>query len=399
MQRSWRARAERFGAVLAIEAPAALVSVDRALARRLGVEGDALWELPDRGLDVDPLSGPTEVHLAVTDRCRAGCTHCYADATPTGHHPSTDALLARLDAIAALGAFYVAFGGGEALLRNDLPALAAHARALGLVPTMTTSGLGLDGERARTLRDFAQINVSYDGAGARYAEVRGYDGARHAEAAMRALADAGVPFGANVVLTRASFEAIDATAARLDALGARELQLLRFKPSGRARLDYLAARLSAAQIAAFPATLARLARERAAGVRIDCSLVPFLVTDETIAAADLVRFGVMGCEAGRSLLALDAHGQSMPCSFWREPGADAARAWGEDATLTRFRAYRASVPEPCASCRLRSSCRGGCRIVAAHLGGEPFAPDPECPRVAATAASDASSPRLDVFVT
>ncbi|MCB9596573.1 MAG: radical SAM protein, partial [Sandaracinaceae bacterium] len=132
-----RARPERFGAIVALEAPHALISVDRWLARRVGVVGGALWDAPSRGLDVDPLTGPTEVHLAVTDRCSAGCRSCYADATPAGHEPSTTELLERLDAIADQGAFYVAFGGGEALLRADLEALAAHARDRGLIPTMT----------------------------------------------------------------------------------------------------------------------------------------------------------------------------------------------------------------------------------------------------------------------
>lgn len=380
-----RSRPERFGAIVATDEPPALVSVDRVLAKRLGVIGGALWRAPDRGLDVDPLSGPTEVHLAVTDRCSAGCAHCYADARPNGHAPTTRELCDRLDAIADTGAFYVAFGGGEALTRDDLPALAAHARSRGLTPTMTTSGLGLTPERARGLTDFAQVNVSHDGVGETYEAVRGYDGARHAEAAMQMLAEAGVAFGANLVLTRASFDALDETAAHLDALGARELQLLRLKPAGRGGLDYLASRLTPSQIGRIPAALARLARERRLGVRVDCSLVPFLVADDTLDVADLERFGVMGCEAGRSLLAVGADGRSMPCSFFRAAGLPLEDAWRDDPSLARFRTYRAAPPEPCASCRFRAVCRGGCRVVAEHLVGEPFAPDPECPRVRAAA--------------
>ena len=39
-------------------------------------------------------------------------------------------------------------------------------------------------------------------------------------------------------------------------------------------------------------------------------------------------------------------------------------------------------PPTCASCTLRGVCRGGCKIVAAHLE-DAFRPDPECPRVRA----------------
>jgi len=378
-----RARPERFGAIVALEDPHALVSVDRLMAKRLGVIGGRLWERPDRGLDVDPLTGPTEVHLAVTERCPAGCKSCYADATPKGHHPTTADLRERLDAIADGGAFYVAFGGGEALIRDDLAELAAHARARGLVPSVTTSGLGLDADKARALRGFAQVNVSYDGPGDTYADVRGYDGAAVAERAMRRLNEADVRWGANVVLTRASFEALDATAARVEALGGCELQLLRFKPSGRGALDYLAQRLTDDQIARVPSTLRHLADASALSLRVDCALVPFLVGDGSLAPEALERFGVMGCEAGRSLLAADATGASQPCSFWREPGAPIEDAWATDPTLDAFRRYRAAIPEPCASCRYLSACRGGCRIVARHRSGDAFSPDPECPRVRA----------------
>ena len=378
-----RARAEAFGALLGTEGPAAIVAVDRALARRVGVDGGAAWsgaEPPPESLA--RLSAPTEVHLSVTERCPVGCRGCYADAAPGGHEPSFAQLEERLGAIAAAGVFSVAFGGGEAMLREDLPRLAALARRLGLVPTVTTSGVGLDAARARTLGDFAQVNVSHDGVGGAYRQVRGVAGEGLAERAMGCLREAGVPFGGNLAVHRDNFEAIEETAARLEALGAVELQLVRWKPSGRARLDYLASRCTEAQVDQLPALLRRLSLRRLA-IRIDCALVPLLSGDPDLCPADLVRFGVLGCEAGRSLLAMRADGAVAGCSFWREE-APAPRPGGElgwDApALERFRALHARLPEPCASCALRPACRGGCRVVAAHAG-DPAAPDPECPRV------------------
>lgn len=368
-----------------LDSPPALLAVDRAMARRLGVKGGELWTRPSPGLDVDPLEGPTEVHLAVTARCPASCKGCYADAKREGEHPTFAELRARIDAIADLGAFSVAFGGGEALLRLDLAELAAHARRRGLVPTMTTSGIGLTPSRALELRGFAQVNVSYDGPGEVYADVRGFDGAPVAERAMVALRDAEVPFGVNVVLTRRSYPTLEATCARAIELGAREVQLLRFKPAGRGRLDYLAQRLDEEQAAGFGRRLRALSSTLPIGFRIDCALVPFLA-DGSLAPTELVRFGVMGCEAGRSLLAVKADGASGPCSFWERGGEPASSAWSRDPTLVRFREHRAAPGEPCASCAYRPACRGGCRIVSAHLLDDPYAPDPECPRVRAHAA-------------
>lgn len=390
-----RMRAERFGALVAVEDPAALVAVDRVLARRLGAEGGPLWDAapPDHEA---VLQGPTEVHVTVTERCPAACTGCYADATPDGAEPSRAELFSRLERAAAMGAFSVAFGGGEGALRDDLPALIARARELGLVPTLTTSGLGITEESAVRLRGLAQVNVSYDGPPGIYEAVRGYRGAGQAERAIRALREAGIPVGMNTVLTRASFPHLPAIAERAATLEVVELQLLRFKPSGRGRLDYLSARLSDAQVDGLPAAVRRIVAEHGAfsdevraapgggrfALRVDCAMVPFLAADPSIQPEELARFGVIGCEPGRSLLTIDVHGAVRPCSFWRDrPAAPLTdTTWRDDPSLEAFRRFAAALPEPCASCAFATVCRGGCRIVAG-ASGDAFRPDPECPRV------------------
>ncbi len=387
-----RARPEAFGAIVRLDDPPALVSLNRARARGLGIDGGALWDGPDPGLEGRKLTAPTEAHVAATARCGAGCKACYADATPDGHMPEARALFERLDALAEMGVFHVAFGGGEALSHPELPAVVAHARARGLVPTLTTSGLGLTPKKARALADagLAQANVSFDGVGGAYEDVRGYDGREKAERAMRLLREAGVDFGVNMVMTRQSLSSLETTAAHVAGLGATELQLLRLKPSGRGKLDYLAMRLSPAQIDGLGATLASLAgRFAPMHLRVDCAVVPYLSATD-VSMESMQRLGVLGCEAGRSLMTITPEGDTAPCSFWSSdahaPRFDGRRTWDEAAILERFRDYVASPPEPCARCALRPVCRGGCRIVAGFLNDDPFTPDPECPRVRAHAA-------------
>ena len=383
-----KTRAEPFGAWVRIDEPPALVAVDRAFARRLGVEGGTAWG------EAPPPSPPLEVHLAVTARGAAGCTGCYLDATPDGETPAFEVICARLDALADAGVFTVAFGGGEPLSRPDLGRLAEHARARGLGPVTTTSGIGMTPARAAELRAFEQVNVSYDGAGEAYRAVRGFDGARVAERAMALLAEAGVAFGVNVVLTRATFGDVEATVAMARSLGAREVQLLRYKPAGRARgLAYYEARLTPEQIDEVPALLGRIVARGDVRVRIDCAMVPFLAP-AVADPEDLVRLGVFGCEAGRHLAAGRVDGVLAPCSF-AEAGVTAitelGAGWGDDPAARAFRAHAAELPAPCASCPVAGVCRGGCRVVAAHAG-EPSAPDPECPRVRAHARAEASAP-------
>lgn len=360
-----RLRYEPWGAWVKTER--ALVGLTREGVLALGHEASPLWS------DVSPpRSPPLEVHLAVTSRCAAGCEGCYLDARPDGVEPPRAEIESRLDALAEAGVFTVAFGGGEPTLREDLAALADHARARGLTPVITTSGLGLNARKAQALKHFAQVNVSYDGASEDYASVRGFDGSRRAEEAIASLRAAGVLVGVNVVLTRATFAGLRATLERAFECGAREAQLLRYKPAGRAKsLGYLARRLGPEQVDAFP----RVLRELAAALpdlrlRIDCALVPFLSSDPAIDAPTLEKWGVFGCEAGNALGAQRVDGVHLPCSF------------GAPEDLEPFRAYPTAPAEPCASCTLRPVCRGGCKVVSQFTTGD-VGPDPECPRVRA----------------
>ncbi len=387
-------RFERWGAWVKTETVPALVALDRDGVRALGLDGGAVWR--EESHEASP---PIEVHLAVTSRCGAGCEGCYLDAKADGVEPPKATIERALDALAEAGVFTVAFGGGEPTLRDDLGALAEAARARGLAPVVTTSGLGLGPRKIEQLRAFAQVNVSYDGAAEAYENVRGFDGSAAAETAIAKLAAAGIKVGVNVVLTRKTFAMTKATIRRAASLGATEVQLLRYKPQGRARsLDYLAKRLSAPQAGSLGALLRELAAEHEGRltVRIDCALVPFLSADPELAARpkDLQRWGVLGCEAGEKLGATRVDGRVAPCSFTAVTALHVeqlASGWSREPSLAPFRAYAAAPPEPCASCTLRDVCKGGCKVVSDYATGG-IGPDPECPRVRAHATSAPHAP-------
>lgn len=383
-------RPEPFGAWVRLD-DATLLAVDAPTATRLGVPS---------GRAIGLVSRPLELHVAVTARCPAACAGCYLDARADGHEPTFAEIAERLAEAREAGVSTVAFGGGEPLTRADLGRVAEEARRLGLLPVVTTSGIGLCAARADDLRAFAQINVSHDGVGGAYEAVRGYAGEPGAERAIALLVAAGIPTGVNVVLTRRSFPHLGETAARVAALGAGEIQLLRYKPAGRADQpeEYAAARLGREQRSSLWPSIEALVARRDLRVRIDCAMVP-LISEGLLArgpdpARRLARLGVFGCEAARHLGALTVAGDTAACSFLgarpaevialgRGPRASVARAWDEDPGLAALRAYHAAPPEPCASCALFAVCRGGCQVVSRSASGGAFAPDPECPRVEA----------------
>ncbi len=382
-------RFEPFGAWVRLEAPPAVLALDREGVRALGLDGGARWA------EGAGASLPIEAHLSVTGRCSVGCEGCYLDARPDGFEPPGDVLLGRLDALAAAGVMTVAFGGGEPITREDLGLLADAARAKGLLPVLTTSGLGLSRAKAERLKSFAQVNVSYDGSEGDYAVVRGVDGARGAEAAIRLLADVGIRVGVNVVLTSGTLAGLPATLSRARSLGASEAQLLRYKPAGRAAsLEYLSRRLTPEQVLAFPAMLRALTLEHAPSgfsLRIDCSMVPFLAGDAELYASPelLARAGVFGCEGGQALASVKVDGSVAPCSFVESTPLSVdhlVRGHLADDELARWRRHAAAPPEPCASCAIREVCKGGCKAVSLFVDGA-HGPDPECPRVRAHRAS------------
>lgn len=381
-----RARAEHFGGIVQIKRPRALLHVDRAMMRELGEPESPLWSGDDDGpeaqIDARPLSAPTEVHVVLSRRCAAGCTGCYVDATPHGAALSYEEACRILDELAAAGVFHVALGGGEALELDYLFAVAGHAARAGIVPNLTTSGLGLTAELAEKCRVFGQINVSVDGVGEAYRRARGFDGFSHAEHALKLLRAVKAEVGINCVVSRSSFDGLAAVAALAKRLDLNELELLRFKPVGRG-LRHLDEELTLDQAKAIYPRAMKLAARHRLRVKLDCSFAPMVFWHDPSPKAAAF-FGVQGCVAGDVLAAVTPEGAITGCSFCgrdegdaRVPGTFQA-AWRTG--FGEFRDHPRAAPEPCASCRWLHLCRGGCRAVAlAH--GEMDALDPGCPRV------------------
>lgn len=383
-----KARLERFGAIVQLAWPRALVFVDRAMARRVTrVAGEpAIWRGAEPAVGEAVLSAPLEAHLQITNRCAAGCQGCYTGASKDGA-PGEWGLpewKRALDALAEAGVFHVALGGGESAALPWLGELADHARARGIMPNLTTSGLeGLDALVA-IAHKLGQINVSMDGLGATYAAVRGFDGFARADAAVRALRAVKRDVGINVVVTRQNFDELDGLFAYARKRKLSEIELLRFKPSGRGAAAYKQLRCTDAQHRAFlPAVMAAAKRHRVR-VKVDCSYTPMLAHHQPDREL-LAELAVYGCTGGDFLVGAKPDGRLTACSFMASPPerprvTDLASYWTSEHAFGAFRTWR-DASEPCASCRYHDLCRGGCKVVSAHVAGDPAAPDPECPRV------------------
>ena len=383
-------RAEHFGGIVQLERPRALVFVDRDYARSLGHEGGARWRdgADDGAIGARPLAAPLEAHLQLTNRCDAGCKGCYTGATPTG--AAGEWGLAEwtraVDALADAGVFHLALGGGESAILPWLGDLARHARARGLIPNLTTSGLAGVDDLVEIAPLFGQINVSIDGIGATYAAVRGFDGFARADAAVVRLRRVKKEIGLNCVVTRQNFDSLGEVFAYARRRRLNEVELLRFKPSGRGARSYDELRCTDEQHRAFLPVILDLARRHRVRVRVDCSYTPMIAWHDP-GTELLSQLAVYGCTGGDFLVGAKASGVMTACSFAAPPEgkpsiAELAGYWDRPEAFGAFRDWRVA-DEPCASCAYHALCRGGCRVVSEHAAGSLAAPDPECPKVVA----------------
>jgi radical SAM protein with 4Fe4S-binding SPASM domain len=383
-----RIRIESFGAIVQLVFPRALVFVDRAYARRLGVSTSRRWSDPhdDGRLGRRVLSAPLEAHLQLTNRCSAGCQGCYTGATPRGAADEwgLEQWKRAIDELAAMGVFHLALGGGESADLPWLGDIADHARMRGLVPNLTTSGLsGLDNLLAIADR-FGQINVSIDGLGDAYAAVRGFDGFARADRAVALLRERKPEIGINVVVTRHTFSQLSDLFAYARKRRLNEVELLRFKPSGRGKSSFERLACTDEQHRALLPTILGAARLHRMRVRVDCSYTPMLAhhrPDRELLAS----LAVYGCTGGDFLIGAKATGALTACSFAPPPPgrpklAQVADYWQQPGAFGAFRNWR-EAEEPCRSCDYHDLCRGGCKVVSLHVSGDLRRPDPECPRV------------------
>ncbi len=82
---------------------------------------------------------PLLAQLVVTRFCNLECGYCNEFDKVSKPVPAA-AMLARIDAVAALGTAAITFTGGEPLTHPDLPAFIARARSLGMLCTLISNG-------------------------------------------------------------------------------------------------------------------------------------------------------------------------------------------------------------------------------------------------------------------
>jgi MoaA/NifB/PqqE/SkfB family radical SAM enzyme len=102
------------------------------------------------------------VHLEISNRCNLNCKYCYKE-KEAKQELNLREWIKIINSLAHYNVFQVTFGGGEPLLREDMPDLLEYCVRRCLNVAITTNGILLSSFGQNTLSKFRQINISYHG--------------------------------------------------------------------------------------------------------------------------------------------------------------------------------------------------------------------------------------------
>jgi PqqA peptide cyclase len=324
---------------------------------------------------------PYALLAEITYRCPLHCPYCSNPRQVRNDHELTTNEWTRVIREAAdLGVLQIGFSGGEPLARRDLPDLIRAAREAKLYSNLITSGIGLDDDRLRALRDAGldSIQLSFQSDKTDLAdEIAGTRAHQHKLDAAAKICAVGIPLSLNFVIHRRNIDRLPQMIELAESLQAERVELANVQFYGWAFLNR-AALLPTREQVVRAREVATAAKERLAG-KIDIFYV----------LPDYYENRPKACLSGwgQRYLTVNAIGEVLPC-----PTASSAIPdlrfenvrtrsldwiWRESESFNRFRGTE-WMPEPCRSCPQREIDFGGCRCQAALLTGDAANTDPVC---------------------
>ena len=341
---------------------------------------------------------PYALLAEITYRCPLHCPYCSNPTQARNDQELTTNEWTRvIREAAALGVLQIGFSGGEPLARRDLQDLVRAAREASLYTNLITSGIGLDDDRVRALRDAGldSVQLSFQSDNTNLADeiagARTHQRKLDAAAKIRA---AGIPLSLNFVIHRRNIDRLAEMIALAESLQAERVELANVQFYGWAFLNR-AALLPTREQVVRAREIATAAKARLTG-KIDIFYV----------LPDYYENRPKPCLNGwgQRYLTVNPIGDVLPCPtassaipdlrFENVRARELDWIWRESESFNRFRGTE-WMPEPCQSCPQREIDFGGCRCQAALMTGEAANTDPVCDLSPNRASVDAVLRELD----
>ena len=339
----------------------------------------------------------------MTRRCNLRCVHCYARATSVAGRDEMDTAQGKalIDDLAAYGAPVMLFSGGEPLVRDDLPELAAHAVSRGMRAVISTNGTLITPQKAAELKKvgLSYVGISLDG-------LEGvHDGFRQCAGAFRQAMEGiancqaeGLKVGLRFTINRRNAGEVPRLFDLVRDMHIPRICFYHLVYSGRgsklkdedlshtetrAMLDLIMDRTRALFEAGLPKEVLTV-DNHADGPYVWLRL---LREDPARAAAvmELLQYNE-GNSSGRGIACVSWDGSVHADQFWREHTfgnvleRPFSAIWDDPALelLHKLKDKKRYVTGRCANCRFLGVCGGNFRARAEAVHNDIWAPDPAC---------------------
>ena len=326
-------------------------------------------------------SPPLWLLAELTYRCPLQCPYCSnpVEMAAAGEELDTEDWLRVLRQARGLGAAQLGFSGGEPLVRQDLEVLVAEARTLGFYSNLITSGVGLTGDRVRSLREAGldHIQVSFQSSEPEVsALLSGSPKAfAHKLEMAQAVKAAGYPMVLNFVLHRHNIDQTEQILQLAHELGADYVELANTQYHGWALLNREQLMPSREQLLRAEQVTNAWREAHPDGMRIY-----FVVPDyyEERPKPCMNGWAQMFLAVTPDGVALPCHSaRNLPLQFPNVQQQDLESIWRHSDAFNAYRGFD-WMREPCRSCPEKERDFGGCRCQAFALTGDAAQADPVC---------------------
>ncbi len=334
-----------------------------------------------------------------TNACNLSCKHCYQRADrPTPDELTTQEAMDAVDEIADAGVAYIAFSGGEPLMRKDFFQVVEKAKEREMGVAIATNGTLLTEDKVKKLEDFdcQYIQISVDGLKKTHNNMRGKNAYERTIEGIENAVNSDITVGIAMTVTKDNLHEVDDVIDLTEDLGADIFMHYNFIPTGRGKdlveldltprereelLSMLVSESRKKDISLL-STAPQYSRVAAKGGIVSATHFDTVGQDQQ--AQEGVKFladFIGGCGCGRLYWALQPNGDLTPCVFFPITLGNIRRdsfldVWLNSPVLEKAR-NREEYAEKCKSCSSRSIC-GGCRARAYAYYGDVAEADPGC---------------------
>lgn len=324
-----------------------------------------------------PLSGSLEL----THRCNLSCRHCY-QYPPAGEEMDLAQWVKVMGELADCGCLFLAFTGGEPLMREDMMDLLAAAAEMNFAVTLQTNATLLDREKARMLGEMPTLRVDVSLYGATPGTHDGLTGESGSFAAARRalelLKENGVPLMIKVVVGGFNLGEVEEIASLADELEAPAMFTSLIFPRNDRDPAPTRLRLDDAGLEQFMRfEVEYLPRYLSEIMDVEVENVVDYVQRCAVGPQDPEAGSKRYCGGGRTVFAINPYGDVYPCvalplvvgNIMEERFIE---IWKNSDELRDLRLKETEIPEQCGDCSYLDKC-GICRALSFQEQGDVIA--------------------------